>query len=342
MFIAHAGADSPLAEELYTELVNLGVSCFLDAKSLLLGDDWDLALPKAQRESTATVVLVSDKCDAAFYQREEIAAAIALSRADTSAHQVIPIYVVEPHVMSIPYGLRVKHGLYLTQESTWRDVATKLAEAVRAFKARTLRPFKGLTYDVDLCMCLDLSNSLGWLVKLMKRQLLTLGYDVVNDLIDQGKPVDRLRVSLVTFGPPGVPIERTPMIELPSGAAMLYERALSLRLAGGGPPVSTGLDALRLALESDWSPGAAKRRHIVALWTDRAAGSADQGLNVLEERWEEMDAAAKRLVLFAPDEPGWRAIGDAWENCLWFPVSAGRGLTEVDQAEILRTIIQSV
>ncbi|MCG3194102.1 MAG: hypothetical protein DIJKHBIC_03359 [Thermoanaerobaculia bacterium] len=57
-FIAHAGRDTARAEALY-DVLHPGVSCFLDKRDLLPGDDWDIELPKAQRLALATVVLVS-------------------------------------------------------------------------------------------------------------------------------------------------------------------------------------------------------------------------------------------------------------------------------------------
>jgi hypothetical protein len=194
IFIAHAGADAAVAENLYDELVALGVDCFLDTKCLRLGDDWNVRLPEAQRESQATVVLVSDKCDRAFYHQEEVTAAIDLARASASAHRVIPFYITEPHVPDIPYGLRSKHGLYLTRESTMRAAARRLAESFLPLTPPILIPAQTLTHDIDLCICLDLSSSLDWLVALMRQQLLTLGFDIANAMAEKGKSIGRLRI----------------------------------------------------------------------------------------------------------------------------------------------------
>ena len=42
-FLAHAGKDTPLAEDLYDRLYQTART-FLDSRSLLLGDDWDHGL----------------------------------------------------------------------------------------------------------------------------------------------------------------------------------------------------------------------------------------------------------------------------------------------------------
>jgi hypothetical protein len=78
VFIAHAGADLAPAQTLGT-LLDAQVRVFLDDARLRLGDNWDLELAAAQRDSLVTVVLVSRRTDAAFYEREEIAAAIQMA-----------------------------------------------------------------------------------------------------------------------------------------------------------------------------------------------------------------------------------------------------------------------
>ena len=91
-FIAHAGADKRPAEKLYDYLKPKS-RVFLDCRSLVLGDDWDTELRRAQKTSLVTVVLISEKTEAAYYQREEIAAAIALARANAAQHRVVPVFL---------------------------------------------------------------------------------------------------------------------------------------------------------------------------------------------------------------------------------------------------------
>ncbi|MEZ5258500.1 MAG: toll/interleukin-1 receptor domain-containing protein [Ilumatobacteraceae bacterium] len=53
-----------------------GVRCFLDQECIAPGDAWDTALERALQNSRLTAVLVSDRSDQAYYQREEIAIAV--------------------------------------------------------------------------------------------------------------------------------------------------------------------------------------------------------------------------------------------------------------------------
>jgi len=91
-FLAHAGADKEVAELLYDYLSERS-RVFLDSHCIGLGDDWDATLAAAQRKSLVTVVLVSTHTDNAYYQREEVATAVALARENPASHRVIPLYV---------------------------------------------------------------------------------------------------------------------------------------------------------------------------------------------------------------------------------------------------------
>ena len=91
-FIAHASPDQEAAEQLF-DLLKERSTPFLDSRVLQFGDEWDRELALAQRQSRITVVLVSSRTDDAFYEREEIAAAIALARGDPQGHRVVPVYL---------------------------------------------------------------------------------------------------------------------------------------------------------------------------------------------------------------------------------------------------------
>jgi len=116
-FLAYAPADAKIAKRLYKRL-SPHARVFLDIKSLELGQDRDWALARAQNESLVIVVLVSETTDDAYYQREEIAAAIQLARSKEKEHRVVPVFLYGPpgDVSNIPYGLRLKHGLVLSKQ----------------------------------------------------------------------------------------------------------------------------------------------------------------------------------------------------------------------------------
>lgn len=105
VFLAYAGPDAALAEELYGALRSRGLRTFLDRRELRAGEPWDFQLINAQASARGTVVLLSPNGDKAWYQREELQRAIALRR--TYQRFLIPLYrdgrPSDPGV--IPYGL---------------------------------------------------------------------------------------------------------------------------------------------------------------------------------------------------------------------------------------------
>ena len=132
IFLAHAGPDKPAAEQLY-DLLYQKCRVFLDSRCLDLGDNWDIKLPEAQNESFMTVVLVSANTEQAYYQREEIAAAVDLARHEEEKYRVVPIYLGQAAGLKkkTPYGLRLKHGLEVSDTLSLAQCAERLLETLQ-------------------------------------------------------------------------------------------------------------------------------------------------------------------------------------------------------------------
>jgi outer membrane protein assembly factor BamD (BamD/ComL family) len=60
VFLCHASGDKPAVRALYQRLVRDGVDAWLDKEKLLPGQDWQLEIPKAVRESDVVVVCLSN------------------------------------------------------------------------------------------------------------------------------------------------------------------------------------------------------------------------------------------------------------------------------------------
>lgn len=134
-FLAHAGPDTQIAEQLF-DLLSPAAQVFLDSRSLILGDEWDLAIPAAQMQSRVTIVLVTTNSPAAFYERDEIRAAISLARSRGGKHRVVPIFESNDCLRTegAHYGLRLKHGITLSPHVTLLDAATKLLSLLAMIK----------------------------------------------------------------------------------------------------------------------------------------------------------------------------------------------------------------
>ena len=125
-FLAHAGDDTVVAEQLFG-LLDGSCRVFMDSKSLLPGDLWDVELPAAQRASAVTVAVVSRSTDGAHYQLEEIAEAIQLARSED--RRVVPVYL-DGMPDRPPYGLRRVHSLAVSPSLPLEAVAAELLQLV--------------------------------------------------------------------------------------------------------------------------------------------------------------------------------------------------------------------
>jgi len=128
-FIAHAGGDTRVAEILYEFLLPHS-RVFLDSKSLILGDNWNQELPNAQKLSLITVVIISQRTENAYYEKEEIAAAIQMARNNKLKHRIIPVFLSGYNEIDVPYGLISKHSLVLSSDAELQSAAEKLLEAL--------------------------------------------------------------------------------------------------------------------------------------------------------------------------------------------------------------------
>jgi hypothetical protein len=134
-FLAHAGDDLSVAQNLYVKL-DPPAKVFLDAVSMLPGDDWDVTLSEAQRSSLISVILVSTTTEKAYYQREEIAAAIDMARNDPRTHRVVPVYLNAKQIPGdqIPYGLKLKHSLYVPESGDMTETGQQLLKTLGVMK----------------------------------------------------------------------------------------------------------------------------------------------------------------------------------------------------------------
>jgi len=127
LFISHSVADSDIAQQLYFSL-NQFYKVFCDLETLEPGDRWDETIAQAQRESLITVVLISPNTEPSYYQHEEIAIGLELSRQRKRTHRVIPVYVnLDSPPEYVPFGLKRLTGIYLND---WVDI-NKVSKKIR-------------------------------------------------------------------------------------------------------------------------------------------------------------------------------------------------------------------
>ena len=139
-FIAHSSKNTSLAEQLFDLLTGVA-RAFLDVRSLEPGMEWDKVLPIAQRKSKATIVLVSESTDEAYYERAEVRQAIDLSR--SGSHLVIPVFASD----GAKGGVTAQYGLSLKQSITLSEHVSLEAAAYRLLALLRRQQFSGVLFD---------------------------------------------------------------------------------------------------------------------------------------------------------------------------------------------------
>jgi hypothetical protein len=127
-FIAYAGPDAEYANKFYNLLSVIGHRVFLDSKELLVGDPFSEKIGQAQKDSLLTVVLISNRSDSAYFEKEEILRAIELAR--DAGHRVVPVYLTGGRSRDMPLPLSQLHSIYMDEESSLLSIAQKIEAAI--------------------------------------------------------------------------------------------------------------------------------------------------------------------------------------------------------------------
>lgn len=224
---------------------------------------------------------------------------------------------------------------------------------------------QGLKYNVDVVMCIDATGSMGSLLDTVKNNALKFYPDLKEHCSKKDKEVDELRIRVIAFrdfnADRNLAISDTGFLNIPSQESDFKSFVTGLVPQGGGDEPENGLEALAMAMNSEWTSGGDKRRHIIVVWSDASTHSLEtlltknefypegmpKNFDELTDWWEDeqsgkMNKSAKRLILFAPDASAWTEIGINWKNTIHHTAKAGTGLNECDYETILAAIANSI
>ncbi|MBD2776403.1 vWA domain-containing protein [Iningainema tapete] len=220
----------------------------------------------------------------------------------------------------------------------------------------------GVRYAVDLVMCIDGTGSMFPIIEEVKASALSFYDKLEAKMAEKNKRIDQLRAKVIVFrdywaDPAEKVMVCSNFLNLRTQASDFAAFISEIVAEGGGDEPENGLEALGLALTSNWEKAQdfAKQRYVILMWTDASAHSLDKGLkpshypqeipqtfDELTDYWSEIPKSAKRLILYAPDTNPWSVIGCSWDNAIHFPSKGGSGLEEFEFSEILDAIASSV
>jgi hypothetical protein len=222
---------------------------------------------------------------------------------------------------------------------------------------------RGLSYAVDIVFCVDVTGSMTPILDQVKANALRFYSDVQSSLTAKDKTIDELRVRVVAFrdlaADGEAALQESPFFALPAEETGFSGFVNGLVAEGGGDAPESGLEAVALAMTSPWTTSGDRRRQVIVVWTDAPAHSLDASavapalggrvpadFSALTDLWEDpqgpLGSSSKRLILFAPDGPGWSDISAVWENVVHHPSQAGSGLSDIDYGTIIDSIGNSV
>ena len=219
-----------------------------------------------------------------------------------------------------------------------------------------LNPIGVLKYCVDIVMLIDSTASMASVIDKVKEHAVAF-YTKLYDTMDaNGKDIEEFRVKVISFRDyafDGIQaMEDSGFFSLPDQNAEFRNFVNSITAKGGGGGPESALEAMALAMQSDWTTNGDKRRHIIIVFTDASAvplkessrtvspyypsdmpsdlaqlgdmwgGCAQQLVGMPDERFA-------RLILFTPNIQPWCDM-QVWNN-VWPSFSKpGRGLDEID------------
>jgi hypothetical protein len=133
---------------------------------------------------------------------------------------------------------------------------------------------------------------------------------------------------------------------------------------GGGDEPESALEALSVAIGSQWTHEDGWLRHVIVLFTDASAHKLESrvgeipsafraqvpaSLDELTDIWDCSNSGrlmkyARRLLVFAPDTYPWSIIFDeyGWNNALWLPGQAGENLEDAEYEDITTAIVNNI
>jgi von Willebrand factor type A domain len=215
-------------------------------------------------------------------------------------------------------------------------------------------------YAVDLVMCIDGTGSMGHLIEEVKSAALKFYEKLEAKMKEKSKRIDQLRARVIVFrdywaDSADQVMQCSEFFDLRSQSPDFDNFVSKIEADGGGDEPENGLEAVGLALKSNWEKGDfSKQRYVVVVYTDASAHRLDKSskpshypnnipknFDELTDYWHEIPTPAKRLLLFAPDAEPWTIMG-SWENTIHYVSAAGNGLEELEMDQILDAIAGSV
>ena len=244
---------------------------------------------------------------------------------------------------------------------------------------------EGIETNVDIVFVIDATRSMQDLIDLVKASTLSFHEELNKRLHGAGRIVKNLRIKVIWFRDfyydGNQAFGESKFFEMPEEKEDFYDFVSEIHEGGGGDEPESALEALVLALRSDFVQDGDKRRHIIVLFTDAEAHdfkdydrlveeaakkgcrpemypndmpkdisefyNAWQGNDMYQDCLANKGSSTKfipqdgRLVLFAPNAWPWCDMSIELENVHHQEIKPREGGAEIDMDEVYSMIIFS-
>lgn len=211
----------------------------------------------------------------------------------------------------------------------------------------------------DLVLCLDATGSMTPLWEMVVARAASFPFDIIEYLTAKNRLVEPVRVRVVIFRDTHVdvdPIVATDFFVLPDDASAFTGFLGGIVVGGSADEPESGLEALAVAIHSEWRASVPRCRQVIVLMTDASAHPFGRGLGnlsialrdqipdsfeELSESWSNL-SVHKRLIVLAPGVEPWRTLVERWECALLLPSVAGTGIEAYEYEELLWILFESI
>ncbi|MGM9763097.1 MAG: vWA domain-containing protein [Candidatus Cryptobacteroides sp.] len=233
-----------------------------------------------------------------------------------------------------------------------------------------------MTYNVDIVMCIDLSSSMQNRLNEIKENASDFLPALRLALKAANKKASNIRVKIIGFrdfnidGPDALiesPLYKLDRPNCPDQKGF-NDFVNGLTAKGGNKEgYSNSLEALSLAINSDWEQEGDRKRHVIVMFSDAVANKLEeantsnphypqnipQSFEELSESWmmpsggqqgskTKLIQPAKRLIVYGKEVYPWLDIYESWDQVVYCPVGEYERLDVNVYEDIILSIVASV
>ena len=115
---------------------------------------------------------------------------------------------------------------------------------------------QGLKYTVDIVMCIDATGSMAPIIDKVKSHATSFYEDLMHVMQTKSKAIDKLRVRVIAYRDyyydGDESMSSSSFFELPEQKEAFFGFVNNIVAEGGGYEPECGLEAISMAIKSDW------------------------------------------------------------------------------------------